>query len=308
MPITRNSETVFKLLNGIVCVYKPAEVSLKRLCSQIKTKLCEELSQLEGRPRLANVIIKGDPSKQLSVHVESSYSDHPAVLGPSYKQVDFRCNPVLNLGFNTSGVTLIGINDGTKTAYYMNKNYRTRAYRIKGRFGLASDTYYKDGKFVEKSTFRHIKKYNLDNLLASIQASHQKKKFELWGVDIQSQAAYELAVSDYVKPEITKTPLLYGIKCVEFNLPYFTIEIHSINEYEKYLHTLIHDIGMNMKSTAHCTGVQCIRHSFYTTENALLKKHWTLQNVLDNIQNNRKIYFEKTNAIQNNEQRSIAQL
>lgn len=60
----------------------------------------------------------------------------------------------------------------------MNKNYRTRAYRIKGRFGLASDTYYKDGKFVEKSTFRHIKKYNLDNLLASIQASHQKKKFE----------------------------------------------------------------------------------------------------------------------------------
>lgn len=185
---------------------------------------------------------------------------------------------------------MIGINGGTRLGTYLSTHYRTRGYRVKGRFGIASDNFYKDGKYVERSTFRHIQRHKLDKLLANIQSSHQKKKFELWGVDIQSQTAYDLAASGYIKPEVTNIPLIYGIKCVEFDLPYFTIEVHAINEYEEYLHALIHDIGMQLKSTAHCVGVQCIRHNFLTVENALLKKHWKLQYILDNISENHKIF------------------
>lgn len=45
----------------------------------------------------------------------------------------------------------------------------------------------------------------------------------LCGVDIQSQTAYELAAKGPIRPANPKIPVIYGIKCVEFNLPDFTI-------------------------------------------------------------------------------------
>jgi hypothetical protein len=47
--------------------------------------------------------------------------------------------------------------------------------------------------------------------------------FSQCGVDIQSQAAYELAVQGLIKPANSKIPLLYGIKCIHFQPPDFTI-------------------------------------------------------------------------------------
>lgn len=57
-------------------------------------------------------------------------------------------------------------------------NKLARAYRIKGLLGLATDNYYKDGKIVEKSTFKSIKLFNVEKLLALMQAAHQRKMFE----------------------------------------------------------------------------------------------------------------------------------
>lgn len=67
------------------------------------------------------------------------------------------------------------------------------------------------------------------------------------------------------------------------------VEVHCINEYEAYLKALIHSIGTRLQSYATCTGIQCIRHSFFSLEHALLKKHWNLEEVITNIQNNKKI-------------------
>lgn len=114
----------------------------------------------------------------------------------------------------------------------------------------------------------------------------------LCGVDMQSQAAYELASQGLIRPANSKLPILYGIKCVEFNNPDFTIEIHCVNEYEGYLKALIHEIGMKLRSSAHCTGIQCIRHSYFTIDNALLKKHWNLQNIIENMEQCNKILEE----------------
>lgn len=53
-----------------------------------------------------------------------------------------------------------------------------RAYRITGKFGEASDNYFKDGKIVERSTFNHIKKTYLDRMLFHSQAKNRKKMLE----------------------------------------------------------------------------------------------------------------------------------
>lgn len=40
---------------------------------------------------------------------------------------------------------------------------------------------------------------------------------------MQSQAAYELAAQGLLRPKDSKIPVIYGIKCVDFSPPEFTI-------------------------------------------------------------------------------------
>lgn len=270
-------------LKGIVCVYKPAEVSVKKLRTTLINKICQGLNELEVRPPLDYVAIEGDPSKKLTVSVKPSLADHPLVVGPRYQEQDLPVSWSNFLGWNTSGVLIFGIRSGTKRAKFIRENRSTRAYIIKGVLGQATDNCFKTGKVVERSTWKHVKRGNIDTFLSAMQASHQKKMFELCGVDMQSQTAYDLAVKGLIRPADSKIPVIYGIKCVDFQGPGFTLEIQCINEYETYLTHLIHEIGIKLHSTAHCTGIQCIRHSRFTLEHALLMKHWDLQHILENM-------------------------
>lgn len=47
--------------------------------------------------------------------------------------------------------------------------------------------------------------------------------FRLCGVDLQSQTAYELAAKGPIRPMDSKTPVIYGVKCVHFDPPDFTL-------------------------------------------------------------------------------------
>lgn len=275
---------VWNALKGIVCVYKPAEFSVKRLRTTLIHKICQGMNALEGRPPTGYVAIEGEPTEKLTITVRPNLADHPLVVGPRFQERDLPVSWSNFLGWNTSGVLIFGIRSGTSQAKYIRENMPTRAYRIKGSLGQATDNCFKSGKVVERSTWKHVRRENMDRFLSAMQASHQKKMFEMSGVDMQSQTAYELAVQGLVRPMNSKIPVIYGIKCVEFNGPEFTIEIQCVNEYETYLTHLIHEIGLKLHSTAHCTGIQCIRHSRFTLEHTLLMKHWNLQNILENME------------------------
>lgn len=45
----------------------------------------------------------------------------------------------------------------------------------------------------------------------------------LCGVDMQSQAAFELAVQGLIRPTETKVPMIYSIKCIYFRPPEFIL-------------------------------------------------------------------------------------
>ncbi|XP_030756555.1 mitochondrial mRNA pseudouridine synthase Trub2 [Sitophilus oryzae] len=274
---------IWNNLRGIVCIFKPAEYSVKRLRSALIHKLCQDMNKLEVRPPIDYVAIEGNPSNKLSVSIKPNLADHPLVVGPRYQEQDFVISWSNFLGWNTSGVLLFGLKSGTKQAKYIRENKSARAYRVKGILGQATDNCYRTGKVIEKSTWKHVKRGHMEKFLSAMQASHQKKMFELCGVDMQSETAYELAVKGLLRPANSKIPVIYGIKCVEFQPPNFTLEIHCINEYETYLMHLVHEIGTKLHSTAHCTALQCIRHGGFTLQHALLMKHWDLANILDNI-------------------------
>lgn len=70
-------------------------------------------------------------------------------------------------------------------------------------------------------------------------------------------------------------------------------EVHCINEYEAYLKALVNGIGRRHQSLATCTGLQCIRHSYFSLDQALLMKHWTLEYVIENIAANERLVRKK---------------
>lgn len=75
-------------------------------------------------------------------------------------------------------MVVFGIRSGTKQAKFIRENRPTRAYRIKGVLGQATDNCFKTGKVVMRSTWRHVKQEHMDRFLSAMQASHQKKMFE----------------------------------------------------------------------------------------------------------------------------------
>ena len=46
---------------------------------------------------------------------------------------------------------------------------------------------------------------------------------------------------------------------------------------------LIHQLGLQMKSTAVCTQLRRIRYGNFTLENALVQPDWNSENIIENI-------------------------
>lgn len=287
MPVLTKQVTdariIWNILNGVFVLYKPPLTHNLKVRHTILGKICNELNSMHVRPPKNHVVIKGDTNKPMEVIVQPSYADHTSVVGPRYQTQDIKLSFANRLERDTSGVLVCGINRGTRLIYKLQQSKPTKFYRVKGIFGQATDNCFKTGKIVEKTTYKHIRRNNIDRLCGSMQSSHQRKMFELSGVDIQSQAAYELAVQGPVRPADSRIPMIYTIKCTHFEPPDFTLEIVCVNEYEMYLKTIIHDLGMRLHSTATCTQIQCFQYGLFNVDNALLSKHWDLQALIRNM-------------------------
>jgi hypothetical protein len=89
--------------------------------------------------------------------------------------------------------------------------------------GKSTESHFYDSPTTAKATFDHVHLGKLNTLLSSLQASHQRKMYEMCGVNMQSQSAYELAIKGPIRPAVSNIPLIYSIRCIEFKRPFFTI-------------------------------------------------------------------------------------
>lgn len=122
-----------------------------------------------------------------------------------------------------------------------------------------------------------------------MQASHQRKMYELCGVDLQTQAAYELACKGLLRPANNTQPVIYGIKLIHFERPHFTLELHTINEDENYLAALVHDMAIELRTVAHCSQLRCIRHAHFDVTDSLLRHGWHLPGIIKNMRQQKEI-------------------
>jgi len=213
-------------------------------------------------------------------------SDHPLVVGPRYVTEDFHIRAVDLLGKHASGVLVLGIGRGAFVTPVISRAKLLRVYQVKGRLGLATENFSPYGRVVQRSTYHHVTLERIDRIVAGMQAGHQKYMFTAAGVDIQTQEAYEMASEGLLRPadsEASGQPLIYGMKCIHFDLPDFTLEIHAIDEPTWYLMKVIHEIGLEARSTAVCTGVRRLRYGPFELVHSLLMKHCDAPTIIDNI-------------------------
>ncbi|XP_050578608.1 pseudouridylate synthase TRUB2, mitochondrial [Bombus affinis] len=292
-----DARLVYNTLNGVVAIYKPASLHFNRMRETLISNLCRDLNDMYTRPTMKHIAIEGETNKPMKVIVQNSFADHPLITGPRYQPNDFKLAASKVLQQDISGVVLCGINKGNRLIHKIKTSKSLRFYRVKGLLGEATDNYFHTGKVVEKSTYDHVKRGHLDKLCSSMQSSHQKKMFELCGVDIQSQAAYELAIKGPIKPADPNIPMVYTIRCVDFSPPEFSLEIVCTNEYDLYLKTIIHELGLKLRSNATCTQILCLQDGLFNIQHALLTKHWTLQHIVNNMQICQKIIDQNEDCL-----------
>lgn len=193
----------------------------------------------------------------------------------------------------------MGINKGTRFSYQLRNGAPIQTFRITGKFGKATENNFQGSRITNRSSYRHVKVGKLQALVASLQATYQRQMFEMSGLDIQSQAAYELACKGLIRPKDTKDMVIYSMRTIEFTGKTFTIEVQSMNAVEEVLANLVIDIAIQLRTVACCTQIRCTRYGYFSYEDSLLRNHWNLQNVLTSMHQCEKIWNKYPNMVSN---------
>lgn len=65
-----------------------------------------------------------------------------------------------------------------------------------------------------------------------------------------------------------------------------------INETEQYFANLIHELGLKLNSVATCSKIRCTKFGPFTLQHALLRKHFGIESVLNNMQDTARILHD----------------
>ncbi|ESN95538.1 hypothetical protein HELRODRAFT_114688 [Helobdella robusta] len=268
----KKASSLYEALNGVFSVYKPAGKSLFQVIQSLKLNLAKELNKLPCRPMRQRLVI--DDGNLPMITTVPDLSDHVLVVGKRFIEDDIELSCVDAMNKASSGVTIFGIGRGVSLIRPICKAKYMKVYHVTGELGLATSSCWVDGRVIERSTFHHLTAARMDRVVAGIQSGHQKHMFKASGVDLQSEEAYQLACRGLLRPiHHLMGPVIYGMRCIHFEPPLFTLEIHSINETCDYLSDLVHNIGIELRTNAACSKLRRIRHGRFHLRNTLLLKH-----------------------------------
>lgn len=276
-------------LHGLFAVYKPPGLKWKHLQDTVELQLLKGLNA--GRPpapeqrvRFLLGPMEGSKEKVLTLTATSvpTLTDHLLVRGPAFTSLKVGVGHRLDA--QASGVLVLGVGHGRRLLTDMYNAHLTKDYTVRGLLGKATDDFCEDGRLVEKTTYDHVTREKLDRILAVIQGSHQKALVMYSNLDLQTQEAYEMAVRGSIRP-MNKSPMLItGIRCLHFAPPEFLLEVQCMHETQKQLRRLVHEIGLELKSTAVCSQVRRTRDGCFTLDDALLRTQWDLHSIQGAIQ------------------------
>ncbi|KAM4740555.1 pseudouridylate synthase TRUB2, mitochondrial [Anableps anableps] len=288
--MTSPAVRMFRRLEGLFCVYKPAGVHWKLVRDTIETNLLKGVNDTPAPPLPHEVRFLSSPNHEpeaaggltLRAAAVPVLSKHPLVTGPEFQHIKVGVGHRLDV--SSSGVLVLAVGSGNRTLNELYRTRTTRDYTLECEFGTATHDFTHTGRVVERSTYGHITQDKMERVIAMLEGANQKALRMYSSVDVSSQEAYELAVKGLLGPDGKSAPILTGLRCIHFQPPNFTLEVQCLNETQKYLRKVVHEMGLELRSTAVCKGVRRTRDGPFILQDALTRHHWTAADVLQAIQ------------------------
>lgn len=273
-----------KQLQGLFAVYKPPGLKWLHVRETVELQLLKGLNAEKPpapgqRVRFLLGPVEGSEEKKLTLTATSvpTLTTHRLVRGPAFTSLKIGVGHRLDV--QASGVLVLAVGHGCRLLTDVYDAHFTKDYTVRGLLGKATDNFCEDGRLVEKTTYDHVTREMLERILAVIQGSHQKALVMYSNLDLKSQEAYEMAVQGVIRP-MNKSPMLIsGIRCLHFAPPEFLLEVQCMHETQQQLRKLVHEIGLELKSTAVCTQVRRTRDGFFRLDDALLRTQWNLHSI-----------------------------
>ncbi|KAI4892741.1 hypothetical protein NFI96_032307 [Prochilodus magdalenae] len=286
---------LLRKLDGLFAVYKPPGVHWKLVRDSIETNLLKAVnSSPPPAPQFQvqfQLLSSGETSTSKELTVTATrlpvLADHPLVTGQQCHKI--RVGVGHRLDAFSSGVLVLGLGNGNAALESLYRSHVTRAYTLEGELGMATDDFTHTGRVIERTTYEHVNQDKLERVLAVIQGANQKALITYSGLDLRSQEAYELAVKGMLRPQDKSPPILTGLRCLRFKPPHFTLEVQCVNETQLYLRKLLHEVGLELRTTAVCTKVRRTRDGPFKMEDALTHNHWTADDIIPAV-----IHFRRT--------------
>lgn len=279
---------MFRRLEGLFCVYKPPGVHWKLVRDNIETIILKGVNAAAPPAPSMQVKFLAEPGERndtsivLSAASVPALIDNPLVSGPEFQHIKVGVGHRLDA--SSSGVLVIGVGNGNKALSDLYRSRISRDYTLEGEFGIATDNFSQTGRIIERSTYGHITRDKLERVLAMIQGANQKALLLYSNVDMRSKEAYNMAVEGTLGPDGKSAPILTALRCIRFQPPNFTLEVQCVNETQKYLCKVLHEVGLELRSNAVCKGVRRTRDGPFTLQDALTRHHWTVHDVMLAIQ------------------------
>lgn len=283
---TTYAPDIFKSLRGFLLVHKPAGLHPEEFIRELKLKISDQLNEYDPRPLETRLSIQGNYDEEKKLVELPDLSDHPLVVGPRYNPWEIRMStvpPVLST--RSSGVMPVVI--GPDIKYLVPRFYKTpmvSVYQLTGRFGYLTDTMFEDGRIIDKTTFKHIKSWKIDNILSKIQSTQRDRLFQISAVPLDSEEAYQLAKAWPSRPpRMARWPVIFRLRCTHFELPEFKVEVTIQYESQQFLAQLIQDIGLGLKSSAYVCSIRRVKYAMFDISDCLTSSEWDLQSIINNI-------------------------
>lgn len=284
---TQYAPDVYKSINGIVLINKPAKFGFKELSQEIRERLTDELNQLQPRPLSTIVVPENVGGKNTTSLIENpDLADHPLVVGPRYVPWELSLLPFKPiLSYRSSGVTAFALGHAcTRYGTRIKTSKLINVYHVHGKFGYMTSNCFSDGKIMDKTKYDHIRAAKLDRVLSRIETAQVQRLFDTTNIQLNSREAYELAKAWPSRPpRMANWPVIYRIRCIHLRLPDFKLEITVSNETDDFLAQLIHEVGILNRSSAYTDLIRRVKLGLFSIDNCLTNSDWNLQSFMDNI-------------------------
>ena len=166
---------------------------------------------------------------------------------------------------NAAGVLLICLGDATRFAAAALLG--TKEYTITGRIGKSTDTYDSTGRVTVTCRADEITERMLENILANFRGEIQQVPPMYSALKVRGRRLYQLARQGFEVERAARTVQVHRLNLLSWGSPDFVLDVECGRGF--YARSLVHDLGLALKSAAHLVALTRTRAGPFTLENAI---------------------------------------